>query len=106
MFLSLLVDNGDPQTTSVVNLLPNAALLPLATVCSSSTLTAAHLPLCTLKHLFTTLLHRPDSNMLALDLMLLLLTLRPTLLNPQLHHLLRTQALLNSPCKAWCPASL
>jgi hypothetical protein len=106
MFLSLLVDNGDPQTTSVANLLPNAVLPPLATVCSSSTLTAAHLLPCTLKHLFTTLLHRPDSNTLVQDLMLLLLTLRPTLLNPQLHHLLRMQALLNSPCKAWCPGSL
>jgi hypothetical protein len=107
MFLSLLVDNGVPQTTSAASLLLNAALLLPATVCSNSTLTAAHPHPCTLKHLFTTLPHRPDSHTSVLVLMLQLLTLRHTLLNPpQLQHLPLTQVLLSSLCKVWCPASL
>jgi hypothetical protein len=107
MFLSLLVDNGDPQTTSVASLPLSAALLLLATVCSNSTLTAAHPHPCTLKHLSTTLPHRPDSHMSAQALMLRLLTQLLTLLNPpQLQHLPRTQVPLSSPCKVWCLASL
>jgi hypothetical protein len=107
MFLSLLVDNGVPQTTSVASLLLSAALPLLAMVCSNSTLTAAHPHPCTLKHPCTTPLHRPDSHTSAQVLMLQLLTLRPTLLNPlRLQHLPLTQAPLSSPCKAWCPASL
>lgn len=107
MFLSLLVDNGDLQITSAASLLHNAALLPLATVCNNNTLTAAHPPLCTLKHPFTTLLHLLDSHMSAQAPTLRLLTQLHTLLSlPRPQQVPRTPVLLSSPCKAWCPASL
>lgn len=107
MFLSLLVDNGALRTTSAANLLPSAALPLLAMVCSSNILTAVLPLLCILKHLFITLLHRPDSHMSAQVLTLQLLMPLPTLLSPPLQQQLpHTQDLLNSQCKAWCLASL
>lgn len=106
MFLSQLVDNGDLQTTSVASLLPSVVPLLLAMACSNNTLTAAHLLPCTLKHLFTTLLHRPDSRTSAQALTLRLLMPLLTLLSPLLLQLPHTQVPLSSPCKAWYPASL
>jgi hypothetical protein len=107
MFLNPLVDNGGLQTTSAANLLHSAALPQLATVCSNNILTAALPLLCILKHLFTTLLHRPDSRMLVQALTLQLLMPLPTLLSPPLQQQLQhTQDLLSSQCKAWCLASL
>lgn len=107
MFPSLLVDNGDLQITSAASLLLNAALLLPATVCNNSTLTAARPHLYTLKHLFTTPLHLPDSHTSVQALMLPLLTQLHTLPSPpQPQQVPRTPVLLSSPCKAWCLASL